>query len=64
VEAAKEVRSKEEELVTLAFEFKQKASFKAPSLGWLQLIEKNCNEIVGNYLTKEHRAMTSTFGDR
>jgi hypothetical protein len=32
----KEVKSKEGELVTVAFEFKEQASFKAPSLGWLQ----------------------------
>jgi hypothetical protein len=25
---------------------------------------EDCNEIARNYLTKEHEAMTSTFGDR
>jgi hypothetical protein len=29
-----------------------------------KLIEKNCNEIAGNYLIKEHEAMTSTFENR
>jgi hypothetical protein len=58
------VKSKEGELVTVAFEFKEQASFKAPSLGWLQLVEKKCNEIARNYLVKEHEAMASTLGDR
>jgi hypothetical protein len=57
----KVVKSKEDELVTLAFEFKEKASFRAPS-GWLKLIETKCNEIAGNYIIKEDEAMTSAFG--
>jgi hypothetical protein len=35
----KEVKSKDEELVTLAFGFKEQSSYKAPSVGWLKLIE-------------------------
>jgi hypothetical protein len=45
----KVIKSKEGELVTLAFEFKEQASFKATSLGWLMLIETKCNEIAGNF---------------
>lgn len=36
---SKEVKSKEGELVTLAFKFKEHASYKYPSTGWLKLIE-------------------------
>lgn len=53
----KQVKSKEGELVTLAFKFQKQASFKAPSSGWLQLTQNNCDEIAGNYLTKEHKDM-------
>lgn len=48
----------------MAFEFKEQSLFKAPSSKWLNLIEKNYNEIVGNCLVKEHEAMMSTFGDQ
>ena len=53
--------SNEDELVTLAFEFKEQASYKVPFSGWLKLIEERCNEIVGNYLVREHEDMSSTF---
>jgi monoamine oxidase len=52
---------KEDELITLAFEFKEQASYKAPSVGWMKIIEDRCNEIVGNYLMREHKDMLSTF---
>jgi hypothetical protein len=52
---------KEDEPVTLAFEFKEQASYKAPYVGWLKLIEERCNWIVGNYLVSEHEDMSSTF---
>jgi hypothetical protein len=48
----------------LPFEFKEQASFWAPSLGWLKFIDSRCNEIVGNYLVKEDEAMTSAFRTR
>jgi hypothetical protein len=60
----KEVKSKDGELVTLAFDFKEQSSYKAPSVGWLRLIEEKCNEICGNYLVREHEDMHSIFGGR
>jgi hypothetical protein len=60
----KEVKTKEDGLVTLAFEYKEQASYKAPSVGWLKLIEERCNEIVENYLVREHEDMSSTFKSR
>jgi hypothetical protein len=51
-------------LVTLSFEFKEQDSFQAPSLGWLNFIESRCNEIVGNYLIKEHEVMTLAYRTR
>jgi hypothetical protein len=41
----KEVKSKDEELVTLAFDFKEQSSYKAPSVGWRKLNEEKCNEM-------------------
>jgi hypothetical protein len=60
----KEVKSKDGELITLDFTFKEQSSHKAPSAGWLQMIEEKCNKICGNYLTREHEDMTSIFGGR
>jgi hypothetical protein len=60
----KKVKCKDGELVTLAFEFKEQSSYKTPPEGWLKLIETKCNEICGNYLTREHKDMSSTFGNR
>lgn len=37
----KQVKSKDGELVTLAFEFKEQSSYKAPSEGVLKLVEEN-----------------------
>jgi hypothetical protein len=59
-----EVKSKEGELVTLAFEFKEQALYKSPSAGWMRLIEEKCNKIIGNYLMREHEDMSSTFKNR
>jgi hypothetical protein len=36
----KEVKCKDEELVTLAFDFKEQSTYKAPSSGWLRFIEE------------------------
>jgi hypothetical protein len=58
----KEVKSKDGGLVTLAFDFKEQSSYKAPSAGWLGLIEEKYNEICRNYLTMEHKDMPSIFG--
>ena len=55
---------KNEELVTLAFSFMEQSSYKAPSAGWFRLIEEKCNEICGNYLTREHEDMSSIFRSR
>jgi hypothetical protein len=57
----KEVKSKDGELVTLAFDFKEQSSYKAPPARWMRLIEEKCNEIYGNYLTREHEDMSSIF---
>jgi tRNA threonylcarbamoyladenosine modification (KEOPS) complex Pcc1 subunit len=57
----KDVKTKDGERVTLAFGFKDQSLYKAPSAGWLRLIEK-CNEICENYLTREHEDMSSVFG--
>ena len=57
----KEVKRKEVELVTLTFEFKEQALYKAPSTRWLKLIEQRCSKIVGNYIVREHEDMSSTF---
>jgi hypothetical protein len=61
---SKEVKSRDEELVALAFDFEEQTSYKAPSTGWLRLIEKKCNEIRGNYLTREHEDLSSIFGSQ
>jgi hypothetical protein len=60
----KEVKSKDEGLVTLAFRFKEQSSYKAPSVEWLRFIEEKCNEICRNYLTREHEDMSSIFGSQ
>jgi hypothetical protein len=60
----KEVKSNEGALVTLAFKFKEQASYKAPYTWWLKLIETKSNKIVGNYLAKEHEDMSSNFRNR
>jgi hypothetical protein len=39
---SKEVKSKEGERFTIAFEFKEKASYKSPSTCWLKIIEEKC----------------------
>jgi hypothetical protein len=61
---SKEVKLKDEELVTLAFDFKEQSSYKAPSTGWLRFIEVKCYEMCGNYLTREHEDMQSIFGSK
>jgi hypothetical protein len=53
------VKSKGEELVTLAFDIKGQSSYKAPSAVWLKLIEEKCNKICGNYLVREHEDIKS-----
>jgi hypothetical protein len=55
----KKVKSKGEELVTLAFDIKGQSSYKAPSAVWLKLIEEKCNKICGNYLVREHEDIKS-----
>jgi hypothetical protein len=61
---SKEVKSKDDELVTLAFDFIEQSSYKAPSDEWLRFIEEKCNEMCGNYLIREHEDMKSVFGRR
>jgi hypothetical protein len=60
----KQVKCKDGELVSLAFKFKGQSSYKAPCEEWLKLIEKKHNEICGNYLTREHKDISSAFGSR
>ena len=55
------VKSREGELVTFAFQFKEQASFQTPLSGWLKLIETKCNEIGENYLTKEDESLKYAF---
>jgi hypothetical protein len=52
------VKTKDRELVTLAFGFKEQSSYKASSARWLRLIEETCIEIYGSYLTREHEDMS------
>jgi hypothetical protein len=60
----KEVKLKDDELVTLAIDFKEQYSYKSPSVGWLRLIEEKSNEICGNCLTRVHEDMSSNFGSQ
>jgi hypothetical protein len=50
------------ELVRLRYRFKFQKSFGKPCAEWLELMEKKCNEILGNYTKKEDQLMTATFG--
>jgi hypothetical protein len=59
---SKEVKLKDEELVTLALNFKDKSSYKAPSDGLLRFIEEKCNEMCRNYLVRELEDMKYVFG--
>jgi hypothetical protein len=52
------------ELVRLPYRFKFQKSFVKPCAEWLELIEKMCNEILGNYTKKEDQLMTAAFGTR
>jgi hypothetical protein len=45
----KEVKSSDEGLVTLAFDFKEQSTYKSPSANWLKFIEEKCNEMCGNF---------------
>jgi hypothetical protein len=47
---SKEVKSKDEGVVTLSFSFKEQSSYKAPLAEWLRFIGEKCNEIYGNFL--------------
>jgi hypothetical protein len=38
--------------------------FKCLCVEWLGATKVVCNEILGNYLVKEDRAMTAAFGTR
>jgi hypothetical protein len=60
----KEVKSKDGELITLAFDFKEQSSYKDPLVGWLKLIEEKYNEMCRNYLTREYEDMPCIFGSR
>jgi hypothetical protein len=61
---SKEVKSKDGELVTLAFVFKRQSLCKVASAEWLRLIEEKYNEICGSYLTREHEDMKTQFRSR
>jgi hypothetical protein len=50
------------EFVGLPYWFKFQKSFGKPCAEWLELIETMCNEILGNYMKKEHELMTAAFG--
>jgi hypothetical protein len=53
----KEMKCKDEELVILAFDFKEQSSYKAPLARWLNFIEEKCCEMCDNYHTREHKDM-------
>jgi hypothetical protein len=55
---------KKYELLRLPYRFKFQKTFKEPCTEWLELIETMCNEILGNYMKKEHQLMTAAFGSR
>jgi hypothetical protein len=52
------------ELVRLPYRFKFEKQFKGPCQEWLEMIETVCNEVLGNYTTKEDQLMTAAFGTR
>jgi hypothetical protein len=52
----KEMKCKDE-LVILAFDFKEQSSYKAPLARWLNFIEEKCCEMCDNYHTREHKDM-------
>jgi hypothetical protein len=60
----KKEEGKKYELVWLPYRFKFQKTFKEPCTEWLELIEKMCNEILGNYTKKEDQLMTAAFGSR
>jgi hypothetical protein len=64
VEITEGSKSKDGELVTLAFLFKRQSSYKAPLAEWLRLIEEKCNKICRNYLTRQHEDMKTLFESR
>lgn len=53
----KEVKCKDKELVTLAFDFKEQSTYKVPSARQLKFVEERCNEMCGNHLAREHEDM-------
>jgi hypothetical protein len=55
---------KKYELVRLPYCFKFQKSFSKLCVEWLELIEKMCNEILGNYTKKEDQLMTTVFDTR
>jgi hypothetical protein len=52
------------ELVWLPYRFKFQKSFGKPCAEWLELIEKMCDQFLGNYTKKEDQLMTVAFGTR
>jgi hypothetical protein len=48
----------------LPYRFKFEKQFKEPCQEWLEMIERMCNEILGNYAKKEDQLMTAAFGTR
>lgn len=51
-------------LVHLKYTYRYKSQFGEPNDEWLDAIEATCNEILGNYMKKEHEALTTAFGAR
>jgi hypothetical protein len=50
------------ELVRLPYRFKFQKTFSGPCAESLEVIERMCNEILGNYTKKENQLMTAAFG--
>lgn len=48
----------------LEYKNRYRKQFREPCDDWLEAIESKCNEILGNYVTKEDEALMSAFGAR
>jgi hypothetical protein len=49
-------------LMHLKYTYKYRNQFGEPDDDWLEAIESKCNKILGNFLKKEDKALTTAFG--
>jgi hypothetical protein len=61
-ETKHEVKGKR--LVSLNYEYKFEKEFGKPCIKWLGLIVSMSNEVLGNFIIKEDRALSAAFGSR